>query len=111
MSTYQIIYQVTLPPRMISESFIDFMRDEYFPAVHKGPTRVGQVTGLLLLRGMAETEEGTNTFLMHVSYSGLAPRDISVDNKEVKKKFEALYGEHVKRLGNYHEVAAWSEDQ
>ena len=106
----KIIYQITLPERMIGETFVEFMRDEYIPAVHKGPTRVGQVTGLSLFRALAETHEGMNTFFMHVSYNGLATGDVRVDNEEVRQKFEALYGAHVKRLGTYNEVAAWSEN-
>ncbi len=109
MSTFQIIYQITLPERMIGETFVEFMRDEYFPAVHKGPTRVGQVTGLALLRGVTETHERTNTFFMHVSYDGLATGDARVDNEEVRRKFET-FGARVERLGAYDEVAAWSED-
>jgi hypothetical protein len=110
MTTYQIIYQIKLPPRMIAETFVEFMQEEYFPAVHKGPTRVGQVTRLTLLRSGAETDEEINTFFMHVSYSGLAPRDISVDDKEVKLKFETLYAKHVKRLGTYFKVADWPDE-
>ena len=101
----KIIYQITLPERMIGETFVEFMRDEYFPAVHKGQTRVGKVTGLSLL-----SHEGMNTFFLHVSYTGLATGDVRVDNEEVRKKFEGLYGAHVKRLGTYNEVAAWSEN-
>ena len=112
MSTFhfQIIYQITLPERMIGETFVEFMRDEYFPAVYKGPTRVGQVIGLSLLRGVAETHEGMNTFLMLVKYAGMATGNVNVDNEEVRQKFEALYGAHVERLGAYNQVAAWSEN-
>jgi hypothetical protein len=109
MSSLRIIYQITLPERMIGETFIEFMRDEYFPAVHKGPTRVGQVTSLSLLR----VSDGikTNTFFMQISYNGLATFEIRVDDKEVQQKFETLYGKRMKRLGSYYEVAAWSEKQ
>lgn len=48
MSNRQFIYQITIPERMIAENFVAFMRDEFFPAIHKGPTRVGEVTSLAL---------------------------------------------------------------
>jgi hypothetical protein len=108
MSAFKIIYQITIPERMIGETFIEFMRDEYFPALHKGPTRVGKVTHLSLLR----VSEGqlSNTFFMHVDYDGLASGAPVVDNEEVQRKFDSLYGAHVKRLGAHTEVAAWSEE-
>ena len=108
MSTFQIIYQITLPERMIGETFAEFMRDEYFPAVHKGPTRVGQVARLSLLR--VSEEPLSNTFFMHVYYDGLASGAPVVDDDDVKHKFESLYGAHVQRLGAFTEVAAWSKD-
>jgi len=43
-----IIYQIKLPNKQDAEAFVKFMDEEYFPAVHKGPTRVGQVTDLVL---------------------------------------------------------------
>lgn len=95
---------------MITESFVEFMRDEYFPAVHKGPTRVGQVTGLSLLQSVTETHEGRETFLLQVHYNGLATGEVHLDDEDVKQKFEGLYAKHVERLGTYNEVAAWSED-
>jgi len=45
-----IIYQIRLPKRQDAEAFVKFMREEYFPAVHKGATRVGKVTDLVLLQ-------------------------------------------------------------
>jgi hypothetical protein len=45
-----IIYQIRLPRKQDAEAFVKFMREEYFPAVHKGATRVGKVTDLVLLQ-------------------------------------------------------------
>jgi len=53
-----IIYQIKLPKKQDAEAFVTFMRDEYFPAVEKGPTRVGQVTDLVL---MQEQPQGSTT--------------------------------------------------
>jgi hypothetical protein len=48
-----ITYQIRLPKRQDAEAFVKFMREEYFPAVHKGLTRVGKVTDLVLLQAEA----------------------------------------------------------
>ena len=49
-----IIYQIRLPKKEDAEAFVKFMQEEYFPAVHKGPTRIGQVTDLVLLQAEPE---------------------------------------------------------
>jgi hypothetical protein len=109
MSTFLIIHQITLPEKQDAEAFMEFMRDEYFPAVHKGPTRVGQVTGLTLLRGVTETHERMHTFFMHVNYAGLATGKLRVDKEEVQSKFET-FGARIEHIGAFDEVAAWFEN-
>ena len=101
-----IIYQIRLPKKQDAEAFVKFMREEYFPAVRKGPTRVGQVTDLVLLQ---EEPEGRTTgceFFWHVGWSGLATGGARIDNKAVARKFESFKA-RVKRIGSYREVAAW----
>ena len=44
-----IIYRIKLPEEQDTEAFVKFMRDEYLPAVWKGPTRAYAVDGLSLL--------------------------------------------------------------
>ena len=52
-----IIYQIKLPKKQDSDAFVRFMRQEYFPAIHKvGATRVGQVINLVLLQRENEIE-------------------------------------------------------
>jgi hypothetical protein len=65
-----IIYQIRLPKKKDAEAFVKFMNEEYLPAIHKGATRVGQVTDLVLLQ--AESEGGTTgcEFFWHVGWSG-----------------------------------------
>jgi len=111
MRTLEIIDRITIPERMhpdTIDAFVEFMRDEYFPAVRKGPTRVGQVTGLKLLRGVSETHEPTNTFFMHVTFDGLAQGRAIVD-EEIQRKFDS-FGTRVERLGAYEKVAVWREE-
>ena len=49
-----IIYQIRLPKKQDAEASVKFMHEEYFPAVHKGATRVGKVTDLVLLQAELE---------------------------------------------------------
>jgi hypothetical protein len=106
MNDFQIIHQITLPEEQDAEAFVEFMQNEYFPAVHKGSTRVGQVSGLALLRGVTDTHARTHTFLMFVSFGGLATGDARIDDPEVQRKFDA-FGARNERLGAYEEVAVW----
>ncbi len=103
-----IIYQIRLPKNQDAEAFVKFMHQEYFPAVHKGPTRVGKVTDLVLLQ--AETEGRTTgcEFSWHVGWSGLATGDVRLDDETVARKLE-LFKARIKRRGFYSEVAAWHE--
>jgi hypothetical protein len=110
MSDFEIMHRITLPEggdRSRSNAFEEFMRDEYFPAVFKGSTRVGQVTGLTLLRGVTDTHRQTNTFLLHVSYGGSASGDAIV-NEKTQRKFDS-FGAQVHRQA-YWNVAVWPEE-
>jgi hypothetical protein len=114
MSDYEIMHRITMPERgdpSRSDAFEEFMRDEYFPAVFKALPHVGQVTALTLLRGVRATHEWqyepTNTFLLHVSFSGLASGDASVD-EETQRKFDS-FGAQVERQA-YLNVAVWPEE-
>ena len=65
-----------------------FMREEYFPAVHKGLTRVGQVTDLRLLERENEFE-GDNLehdFFWHVGWSGQPTGEVAIDDEAVVRK-------------------------
>jgi hypothetical protein len=94
---------------MDSDRFVEFMRNKYFPSVFKGQTRVGQVTNLILLRDMSETDEGRNEFFLHVGYVGLETGKVRVKDEKVRQTFETVYG--AERLGVYDEVVTWSEDK
>src|SRR5437879_9107393 len=91
-----IIYQITLPKKEDVTAFVKFMREEYFPAILKiGQTRVGQVTGLVLLERKNEFEgdDFGHEFFWHVGWSGLTPGNFKVDgvrDEEVARKFETF---------------------
>jgi hypothetical protein len=103
-----IIYQIKLPKKQDVEAFVKFMSDEYFPAIHKGATRIGQVTDLTLLERENEMEgdDVEHEFFWHVGWSGLRSGNARVDDKEVARKFESIKAK-VKRIGSHREVAAW----
>ncbi len=102
------VYQIRLPQDQDVEAFVKFMREEYFPAVDRGPTRVGAVTGLVLLQRLDEHSEGSGAddaheFFLQVDWSGLPGcRDSYVSDEEVLRKFES-FGARVKSLGYYAE--------
>ena len=102
-----LTYEIRLPKGKSASSFEKFMRDEYVPAVRKGPTRVGQVTELVLLR--REPTPTSHRFLWLVGWSGIdasMPAGPAVDDEAVVRKFEK-FGPKMKRLEKWEEVASW----
>ena len=104
-----IIYQINLPKKEDAEAFVTFMREEYFPAVHKGPTRTGQVTDLVLLQEQPEHESKGCEFFWHVGWSGLAMGGARVDAEDVTRKLESFKA-RIKRIGSFAQVATWTQD-
>jgi hypothetical protein len=102
----KILYEISLPKEQDADEFEAFMKDRYFPAVHKGPTRVGQVTDLALWRGLGETNEPNHTFFVHMGYSGYAAVGLILDDDEVQKAFDA-FGATLDRLGAFDRRAVW----
>ena len=104
-----IIYQINLPKKQDTEAFVKFMREEYFAAVRKGPTRVGQVTYLRLLERQNEIEgdDVGHEFIWHVGWSGQPTGTVLVDDEEVVRKFQS-FKPRVKRTGSYTEVAGFA---
>ena len=104
-----IIYQITLPKKKSTKAFVKFMREEYFPAVRKEPTRVGQVTDLVLLKrqNAFEGDDVENEFFWHVGWSGVPAGTAHVDDEKIAHKLAAFKAE-IKRIGSYEEVAVWN---
>jgi hypothetical protein len=104
-----LISKIELPKKQDPTAFGEFMRDEYFPAVHKGPTRVGQVEELELLQSTGT--ETSHTFLWLLSWNGITPAPtfwIGTDDDDVQHRFEG-FGVKVKPHVTWHEVAKWSQ--
>ncbi len=101
-----MIFYLTLPANQDAGTFVQFMDAEYFPAVHKGATRVGQVTELALLQG--NTTSITHEFYLQVTglMAGHEPR---LKNEAVQKKFES-FGVQLKPVGEFASVALWRKD-
>lgn len=102
-----IIYQITIPKKQDAEVFARFMQEEYFPAVSKGPTRIGQVTDLVLLQGLKETDASDmeHHFIWQVGWSGLHGGNARLENKEVENRFQS-FNAKMKRIGMFEEVAS-----
>lgn len=105
-----IVYQIRLPKKQDAEAFVKFMREEYFPAVHKGATRVGKVLDLTLLQEEPERRTTGCKFFWHVGWNGLAMGNATVDDKTVVRKFNAFKAS-LKRVGAYNEVATLDESK
>ena len=109
MGNFTIVYLIALAAEQDVEAFDAFMRDRYLPAVHKGPTRVGQVTGLTLWRGVSDTHEGTRQFLLHMDFAGLSIGRLRIDDDAVQSDFDS-FEPAVDRLGAFDRRAAWPGD-
>ena len=101
-----IIYQIKLPVEQDPEAFATFMRKTYFPAVHRGATRIGQVVNLTLFQA---TNGKPGNFILHLDWTGLAGEDfnmmIRTDDDEINKKFK-LFNAHVENIGTYEEIVS-----
>lgn len=103
-----IIYKIKIPATKDPEAFAKFMRDEYFPAVHKGATRVGKILGMRLVQGGRDEYASSNEFYWLIEWSGLTQGEPRVDDEAIAEKFKKL-GAKPKRLGLFTDVAAWAE--
>jgi len=101
-----IIYQISLPKKEDAEPFVTFMRDEYFPAIHKEATRAGQVTSLELLQQEFAQESENCEFFWHIGWNGIPNGVVSVDSPEASRKLES-FNASIKRLGSFVETAVW----
>lgn len=104
-----IIYRIELPQEQDADEFVAFMREDYLPAVHRGPTRVGEVLGLTLLQGDPDPETTVPAFFLHVEWAGLEGdyARLRLDDQAAADRLEA-FGAHLQRLGFYREVVRWS---
>jgi hypothetical protein len=100
-----ILYRITIPKTLDEQQFIEFIREKYFPAVHRGPTRVGQIMGVRMLHPAADTDSENSLYLL-VDFDGLAIGQIRVDDESVVEEMEKL-GAVLTRLGAFDESDVW----
>ena len=104
-----IIYQISLPKKQDAEAFATFMREEYFPAIPKFPTRAGQVTSLVLLQEEPQSATKGCEFFLHVGWNGVSMGGGRVSDEEITSKFESFKARFV-HSSSYVQVAAWTEN-
>ncbi len=103
-----VVLELTLPKSKDPQAFAEFMRDEYMAAVHRGPTRVGQVLSISLSqrRNLHARDDFERSFIMLVGWEGVEldtlPR---VDGDDVKAKLDGFMLE-VKPLGEFSDIAS-----
>jgi hypothetical protein len=104
-----LISKIELPKKQDPAAFGEFMRDEYIPAVHKGPTRAGQVEELELVQRPGT--ETSHSFLWLINWDGVNPGPTflgRVDDEDVQHRFER-FGASVKPHVSWQEVAKWPQ--
>lgn len=109
-----LISEMDLPEEQDGSAFVEFMRDEYMPAVETGgPTRIGMTEGVQLLQGT--TAETSRQFLWLVEWNGLEHEQAGsfhVD-EETARKFDE-YGAVRRPHAAWKEVGStegWGSDQ
>lgn len=109
-----IIHQLTLGSRLQADSFEDFARKRYLPALHTGPTRAGQWSSVRLLRRRREHESDPvdldQQFLLLIEWSGVPIDLLRVDDPTVQGVFDAFAPE-VAQLGSFDTLATISNQE
>lgn len=98
------IYAIELSDLKPETEFETFMLTEIFPSVHKEPTRSGQVTKLVLLKG--NTINRSREYLWLVFGKGLI--EGSAARQEIGK-IEA-FGGKVSMIQDFSECGSWSAE-
>lgn len=102
-----ILYKITIPETLDQSQFIEFLKERYFPAVHRGPTRVGQITGLHFLHAEANTD-GESLFYLLIDFDGLAGGQLRVDDDSAQQELEK-FGAVLTHVGVFDEIDVWRE--
>jgi hypothetical protein len=106
-----VVLELKLPKNKNPETFAAFMREEYMPAVHKGPTRRGQVSSVSLSqrRNLHPGDDFERSYLMIVGWDGVDLDELPrIDGDAVKAKLDS-FKLKVKPLGEFSEVAGWAK--
>jgi hypothetical protein len=93
------VYSIKLSEDNNRKDFGAFMRNEIFPEVYKGVTRLGQITGLVLLSGNTTSNVGEYLWLVYGAMDGGAARS-HID------KIKA-FGAQVSQMDDFVESIRW----
>ncbi len=92
-----IIQRITVESGQDPDEFVRFMRDEFLPAMRRGPTRIGQASYLELLQG--NTQGTLDEFVLLVE--GLMSFQPGFVGSELQEKFERFAGQLEGPSGRY----------
>lgn len=102
-----LLSEIELPKGKDPVEFVEFMRDEYVPAVFKGSTRIGQVSGLQLL----QRADDPHQFLWVVDWQGHEhDRAGGSVEDEASAKFDE-FGATKKPHVHWDDVASWRPEE
>jgi hypothetical protein len=96
-----VIYEITVTDTTKADEFEGFMLDDIFPGIPKSVSRLGQVDGLVLLRG-ANTETSNQFIWMVGGVINKVPGDAI-------SKIEA-FGARVSNRNDWTESGRWVQD-
>ena len=96
-----VIYEITVTDTTKADEFEGFMLDDVFPGIPKNVSRLGQVDGLILLRG-ANTETSNQFIWMVGGVINKVPGDAI-------GKIEA-FGVRVSNRNDWTESGRWDQD-
>ncbi len=103
-----VAHLITLPSTLFAMRFEEFARTKYLPALHEGPTRVGQVLSAKILRRIrmhtGDAEDLDRSFLLLVEFVGVEARLPRVE-PAVQGVFDA-FDPQITELGAFEEVAS-----
>jgi hypothetical protein len=98
-----IVQRIKLSPGQDPDEFVRFMRDEFLPAMRRGPTRIGQATYIELVQG--NTQETLDEFMLLVE--GLMSFHPGFVGPELEKQFERFGAELDGPNADFRSVALW----
>jgi hypothetical protein len=101
-----IVRRIQLGPNQDIRKFIQFMREEYLPAIRRGPTRIGQANYVELFQG--NTTNSTDQFLLLVE--GLMSLPEGFVGTELAARLREFAPEVEEIADNFRSVARWTED-
>jgi hypothetical protein len=102
-----IVRRIEIGPNQDVDKFVEFMREEYLPAIRRGPTRVGQAEYAELFQGNTETT--THQFILLVE--GLMILPAGFVGEEQAKRFQEFVPKVDHIADDFRSVARWSESE